>query len=73
MKKKLDKTTVEFEMMQEFWSIWQEYYIPEDSDEYWDSLTKRADQYEKKYDGDTAVYLMLAVLKDIENRYNTRK
>ena len=73
MKKKLDKTTVEFQMMQEFWNIWQEFYIPEDSDEYWDRLTKRAGQYEKKYDGDTAVYLMLAVLKDIEKRYNTRK
>lgn len=77
MRKKLDKTTKEFAMMQEFWKIWQEFFEPEDNEEYWDSLIKATSDFAKKFDGsltgNTASYLMLAVLTDIENRYEASK
>lgn len=80
MKKKLDKSTKEFAMMQEFWRIWQEFFEPEDNEEYWDHLTKTANDFENKFGksdgnltGNTASYLMLAVLTDIENRYKASK
>ena len=77
MRKKLDKTTKEFAMMQEFWKIWQEFFEPEDNEEYWDGLIKATSDFTKKFDrnltGNTASYLMLAVLTDIENRYKASK
>ena len=81
MKKKLDKTTKEFAMMQEFWRIWQDYYIPEDNEEYWERLTKEADDFTRKYgeplkrslEGGTASHLMMAVLTDIEQRFKDNK
>lgn len=80
MKKKLDKSTKEFQMMQDFWRIWQEYYIPEDNDEYWNCLIKEADDFAKKYndtlkrslEGGTASHLMMAVLTDIEKRFKNK-
>ena len=81
MKKKLDKTTKEFAMMQEFWRIWQDYYIPEDNDEYWKKLVEEADAFTRKYNetlelslqGGTASHLMMAVLTDIEKRFKDNK
>ena len=81
MKKKLDKSTKEFQMMQEFWRIWQEYYIPEDNDEYWKKLVEEADAFTRKYNetlelslqGGTASHLMMAVLTDIEKRFKDNK
>ena len=81
MKKKLDKSAKEFAMMQEFWRIWQEYYIPEDNEDYWKKLVEEADAFTRKYNetlerslqGGTASHLMMAVLTDIEQRFKDNK
>ena len=46
---KLDKDSVEFQMFNDFWKIFQEYYYPDRSDEYWDAFVKELDNFLVKY------------------------
>lgn len=41
--------SVEFKMFSEYWIICQKYWEVEDTDEYWESLIKEAEQFFKKY------------------------
>ena len=47
---KFSKDSVEFKMFTEFWKILQDYYIPENSDEYWESFIKVQNEFIQKYD-----------------------
>lgn len=49
MKKKLDKSTAEWNMFADFWNIVQEYYIPENTDDYWKKLTVEHLEFIDKY------------------------
>ena len=49
MKKKLDKSTAEWNMFADFWKIVQEYYIPENTDDYWKKLTVEHHEFIDKY------------------------
>lgn len=47
--KAFSKDTKEREMFVEFWEMCQKYWIPEDSDEYWQSIIKVTDDFVEKY------------------------
>lgn len=47
--KRFEKGSAEWRLFQEFWSLCQKYWIPEDNDEYWERVIKAADEFYKKY------------------------
>lgn len=49
--KKFAKDSKEFAFFADFWKLAQEYYIPDDSDEYWEALMTSTMKLEKKYPG----------------------
>ncbi len=50
MQKHLGKGTIEFEMFQEYWKIYQAFHIVEDTDQYWQGLINTLNSFAKKYD-----------------------
>jgi len=46
---RFQKGSREFEMFSEFWSLCQKYWIPEESDEYWESAIRDIGAFQKKY------------------------
>lgn len=59
---RLTKDTKEFQMFAEYWQIYQEFYEADNSDAYWDKLTKRTDEFIKKYQTQYARDLMFAFM-----------
>lgn len=47
--KAFSKDTKEREMFVEFWEICQKYWIPEQSDKYWESVINATDALNEKY------------------------
>ena len=46
---KLGKDSIEFQMFNDFWKLFQEFYYPDRSDEYWDAFIKAMDDFLVKY------------------------
>lgn len=51
MKKKIIKGMQEWQMLREFWELFQDYYIPEETDEYWDGMIKDFSAFLDRYAG----------------------
>lgn len=64
--KKFEKGSEEFLFFMEFWQMVQKYYIPEDSDEYWDDLLSQAAKLTKKYQGSFYSLLTMAFIDYVE-------
>ena len=62
MRKELKKGDTEYEIFNDYWKIVKEYNIPEDADEYWESLIYTGDEFVKKYDCQFAHDIMLAFI-----------
>ena len=62
MRKQLTKTDAEFQMFSDFYKIYQDYYVPEENDDYWSELVYMAESFIKKYESEFAKNLMLAYL-----------
>ena len=69
---KFEKGSKEFAFFAEFWKMVQKYYIPEDTDSYWDELIAEAAQLKKKYDGRFYHYMIQGFMNYAEevNRDN---
>lgn len=69
---KFEKGSKEFAFFAEFWKMVQKYYIPEDTDSYWDELIAEAAQLKKKYDGRFYHYMIQGFMSYAEevNRDN---
>lgn len=50
--KKFAKDSEEFRFFAEFWQMVQKYYLPDQSDEYWDAVLHDAASLGKKYPGE---------------------
>ena len=51
MKKKIAKGTKEWQLFVDFWNMCQEYWIPEENDDYWNNIVKATGELSKKYSG----------------------
>lgn len=49
MKKLLGKDTRDFQMFQEYWDIYQDFFVVENTDVYWDKLIVTLNNFSKKY------------------------
>lgn len=47
--KKFNKGSEEWMMFTDFWNLCQKYWIVEGSDEYWESVIRSANDFQKKY------------------------
>ena len=73
MRKELKKGDIEYEMFNEYWQIMKQYNIPEDNDEYWESLVSEGDAFCKKYDSQYARDLVLAFMASRESVWKSLK
>ena len=65
--KKFTKETKEFQMFQEFWSIFQNFGQVENTEEYWNDFVNNARKFAEKY-GDYGKQLMLVTLEEFERK-----
>lgn len=68
MQKTFGKDSDEWKFFGEFWKMIQAYYVPDKSDEYWDSLIEQANQLFNKYKGNLFIYKMIKAFLDYADR-----
>ena len=73
MRKDLKKGDAEYDLFNDYWKLTKEFNIPEDNDEYWESLINACDALCKKYDIPYARYLVHAFMASRENMLNSFK
>ena len=73
MRKELKNGDAEYDLFNDFWKLTKEFNIPEDNDEYWESLVSAGDEFCKKYDSQYARDLVLAFMASRENMWKSLK
>ena len=73
MRKKLTKADTDFQMFADYYKIYQDFYIPEKGDDYWQSLISEADAFLKKYKTKYAEDLITAYLDSRSRIYKELK
>lgn len=59
---KLGKDSIEFQMFNDFWKLFQEFYYPDRSDEYWDAFIKAMEDFLVKYKKSTLARYLTRLL-----------
>ena len=67
MKKAIEKDSEEWKIFQRIYKFYQDYAIPEEVDEYWDSVVKEIGEIEKQFDSPLAERLAVAVAKALQD------
>lgn len=65
--KKFGKETKEFQMFQEFWTIFQNFGEVENTEKYWKELINSSRKFSEKY-GEFGKQLMIAAYEEFERR-----
>ena len=73
MKKQLTKADADFQMFSDYYKIYQDFYVPEDNDVYWQDLARAVDEFHNKYKTKFAKELVLAYLDSREELYKLKK
>lgn len=74
MKKVIKKSDEEFAILQEFWRILQDFYEPEDTDEYWNKLLDTTIKFERDHpDNLLCMQLILLILNYLEKKFKNDK
>ncbi len=71
---KFAKGSEEWQMFMDFWALCQNHWKPEKSDEYWDEVVYKVDEFVKKY-GSTAFArgIGLALVNELEAKAKSPK
>lgn len=72
MRKKLTKADAEFQMFSDYYKIYQDFYVPEDNDSYWQGLVRAVDEFYEKYKTKLAKDLAIAYLDSREELYKLK-
>ena len=73
MRKERKKGDAEYDLFNDYWKLTKEFNIPEDNDEYWESLVSAGDACCKKYDGEYARDRVFACMASRENMWKSLK
>ena len=73
MRKELKKGDAEYDLFNDYWKLTKEFNIPEDNDEYWESLISAVNEFYKKYNSQYAKDLVLAFTTSRENMWKSFK
>lgn len=72
MRKKLTKADADFQMFSDYYKIYQDFYVPEDNDSYWQGLVRAVDEFYEKYKTKLAKDLAIAYLDSREEFYKLK-
>lgn len=73
MRKDMKKGSVEWSMFRDFWLLCCEFWIPEETDQYWNDVSKAADKFAKKYkEDDFVVKLAIAFLDNLDSKRKSK-
>lgn len=72
MRKQLTKADAEFQMFSDYYKIYQDFYEPEDNDNYWQELIRAVDEFYKKYKTKLAKDLAIAYMNSREAIYKLK-
>lgn len=71
---KFEKDSLEWKMLNDFWLLMQNYYLPEDSDDYWESEIHDTDEFMKAYkDHPMARRLAISLHNYLEEKHKAMK
>ena len=72
---KFQKGSEEWMMFQDYYKLVQDYYIPEEADEYWEDVIKAVDIFVKKYQANVplARNIALALAETLENSLKNKR
>ena len=73
MRKKLTKTDADFQMFADYYKLYQDFYVPEEGNDYWQSLISEADAFLAKYKTKYAEDLITAYLDSRQRMYKDLK
>lgn len=67
--KRFNQDSTEWLMFKEYWLLCQKFWIPEDAEEYWDSVIKKTNEFMKKYESEIlSKHIGLALVETLENK-----
>ena len=73
MRKNLKSTDIEFQMFSDYYTIYKDFYEPEESDEYWQALVQATTDFCNKYKSKFAQDIVMAYLESREMMYKSLK
>ena len=73
MRKQLTKNDAEWQMFADYYKIYQDFYIPEETDEYWDNLMRACNDFYNNYTSKYAQDMIFAYLNSREALFNRLK
>ena len=65
---KFDKNSEEWIMFMDYWQLCQKYYIPENTEEYWENLREDGKLFVKKHRNSFARELFMAFHNEMERK-----
>lgn len=65
---RFEKGSEEWQMFMDFWQLCQKYYVPEETEEYWQSVIDDGNTFIKKYNTSFARGLFMAFHMEIERK-----
>ncbi len=72
--KKIVKGSEEWLMFRDYWNLCQKFWIPEDSEEYWDFVIKESIEFKKKYESlPLANEIRLVLLEHLFREFRNKK
>lgn len=66
MRKKLEKQDKEWQMFNDYYKIYQDFYVPEDNDEYWETLVDVSCEFANKYNTNFARNIIIEYMESRE-------
>lgn len=69
--KRFEKGLEEWQMFTEFWKICQQFWEPEDNDEYWEQVIDSTNEFYKKYKANNEIFarkIALVFIDTIEEK-----
>lgn len=64
--KKIAKGSEEWQMFQDFWKLAQDLWIPEDTEEYWQEVMNRTNEFHEKYKTPYAKHFAVGFLNALD-------
>ena len=72
MRKKLEKQNTEWQMFNDYYKIYQDFYEPEESDKYWEALMTASCEFANKYKTEFARDIIIAYMESRNRIFNLK-
>ena len=72
MRKKLEKQNTEWQMFNDYYKIYQDFYEPEESDKYWEALMSASCEFANKYKTEFARDIIIAYMESRNRIFNLK-